>query len=58
VNAVAPGYIETDLLHHSLREVAPDRDLLKEVKARHPLRRIGRPADVAEAVAFLASPAG
>jgi 3-oxoacyl-[acyl-carrier protein] reductase len=49
VNAVAPGYIETDMT-----EV-----LSAETKAafldRVPLGRPGQPSDVAEAVAFLAS---
>ncbi len=49
VNAVAPGYIATDMtaeLPESVRE-----NLLAQV----PLARLGRPEDVAEAVAFLAS---
>ncbi|WP_025321029.1 3-oxoacyl-ACP reductase FabG [Deferrisoma camini] len=49
VNAVAPGYIATDMtaeLPENVRE-----NLLAQV----PLARLGRPEDVAEAVAFLAS---
>jgi NAD(P)-dependent dehydrogenase (short-subunit alcohol dehydrogenase family) len=59
VNAVAPGYIDTDLLRRSLSEANPGREvseLLEEAVAHHPLRRLGRPKDVAEAVLFLASP--
>jgi NAD(P)-dependent dehydrogenase (short-subunit alcohol dehydrogenase family) len=58
VNAVAPGYIDTDLLRRSLSEANPGREateLLAEAVAQHPLRRIGRPKDIAEAVLFLAS---
>jgi NAD(P)-dependent dehydrogenase (short-subunit alcohol dehydrogenase family) len=58
-NAVAPGYIDTDLLRRSLSEANPGREvseLLEEASAQHPLRRLGRPEDVAEAVLFLASP--
>jgi 3-oxoacyl-[acyl-carrier protein] reductase len=47
VNAVAPGWIETEMLG-----AAPREELAKLV----PLRRIGTPEDVAGAVAFLFSP--
>ena len=51
VNAVAPGYIETDM-------TADINDKAKEVMlARIPLKRAGTPDDVAGAVAFLASDA-
>lgn len=49
VNAVAPGYIETDMTH-SLSQELKDKML-----ANIPLKRIGRPEDVAAAVRFLAS---
>lgn len=49
VNAVAPGYIPTDLTA-SLSE-----ELQQEAIRRTPLGRAGRPEDVAYAVAFLAS---
>jgi 3-oxoacyl-[acyl-carrier protein] reductase len=49
VNAVAPGYVETDMT----------QGLSEELKAKMldhiPLKRIGRPEDVAAAVRFLAS---
>ncbi len=51
VNAVAPGYVETDMTRP-----LPER-LKDEVLARVPLGRFGRPEDVAAAVLFLASPA-
>jgi 3-oxoacyl-[acyl-carrier protein] reductase len=51
VNAVAPGFIETDMT----------ADLNGKAKAamveQIPLKRAGRPGDVAGVVAFLASPA-
>jgi 3-oxoacyl-[acyl-carrier protein] reductase len=50
VNAVAPGFIETDMTS-ALTEAAR-AELLGQI----PLGRLGRPEDVAEAVAFLASP--
>ena len=57
VNAVAPGYIDTDFLRSSLAEANPGRDvdgMIAAAAAGHPLGRIGRGADVAEAVLYLA----
>jgi 3-oxoacyl-[acyl-carrier protein] reductase len=51
VNAVGPGLTETD----AVKEHLPD-EMRKVLIARTPLGRIGMPADVAELVAFLASP--
>jgi len=48
-NAVAPGFVETELT----ADLAPE--LLDELKARTPLARFGRPEEIADAVAFLAS---
>jgi len=51
VNAVAPGFIDTDMT----------RDLAEEHKqqmlAQVPVGRLGRPEEIAAAVVFLASPA-
>ena len=52
VNAVAPGTIDTDLT----RSIAADQAALDELVARRiPLGRLGVPADIAAAVAWLAS---
>src|SRR6266571_5228947 len=51
VNAVAPGFIETDMT------AGFDQKLRAELLARIPLNCLGQPDDIAEAVAFLASPA-
>lgn len=48
-NAVAPGFIETEMT-----EELPD-SVKETMGAQIPLKRFGRTADVAEAVAFLAS---
>jgi 3-oxoacyl-[acyl-carrier protein] reductase len=49
VNAVAPGYIDTDMT-----SALPER-VKESVLAQVPLGRMGRPEDIAETVAFLAS---
>jgi 3-oxoacyl-[acyl-carrier protein] reductase len=49
VNAVAPGYIETDMT-----KVLAD-DVKAKILAQVPLARIGQPEDIAHAVKFLAS---
>ncbi len=49
VNAVAPGFIETDMT-----EVLGDK-FKEEAKKAIPLKRLGKPEDVANVVAFLAS---
>jgi 3-oxoacyl-[acyl-carrier protein] reductase len=51
VNAVAPGFIETDMTE-VVRNAAGD-----QIKKRIPARRLGQPDDVAHAVLFLADEA-
>ncbi len=52
VNAVAPGAIETPMLDSVLKEIGMTREQVCQVT---PKGRIGRPEDIANAVAFLAS---
>jgi len=56
VNAVCPGYIDTPMWEEWLLLAVDPETLAKETAALHPLGRRGQPKDVAEAVAFLASP--
>ncbi|MFL6063492.1 MAG: SDR family oxidoreductase [Friedmanniella sp.] len=53
VNAVAPGPTATDLFLEG-----KDEETVARLAAQPPLERLGTPADIAEVVAFLASPAG
>jgi 3-oxoacyl-[acyl-carrier protein] reductase len=55
VNAVAPGPIRTDMLEETMVKIGPERAdaFIKSV----PLGRKGEPKEIAEAVAFLVSPA-
>jgi 3-oxoacyl-[acyl-carrier protein] reductase len=48
VNCVAPGVIDTDMVQ------VLGEETLKELAEETPLGRLGRPEDIAEAVAFLA----
>lgn len=51
VNAVAPGFIETDMTE-AIRNAAGD-----QIKKHIPTRRLGQPDDIANAVTFLAAEA-
>lgn len=53
VNTVAPGPTATDLFLEG-----KDEQTVARLAAQPPLERLGTPADIAEVVAFLASPAG
>src|ERR1035437_2907127 len=56
VNAVCPGYIDTPMWDEWLRTAPNPEALAAQTAALHPLGRRGVPADVASAVAYLASP--
>ncbi|MCX4791645.1 MULTISPECIES: SDR family NAD(P)-dependent oxidoreductase [unclassified Streptomyces] len=55
VNAVSPGYIETDLLAEYFDQEKPE--VRREAVAKHILGRLGTPDQVASVVAFLLSDA-
>ena len=53
VNAVAPTYVRTDLIGAILK----DPELVSRIEAMTPLKKLAEPADIAAAIAFLASSA-
>jgi NAD(P)-dependent dehydrogenase (short-subunit alcohol dehydrogenase family) len=53
VNAVAPGYVRTAMVAELERQAAIDA---KGIAHRTPLGRMAEPAEIAEAIVFLASP--
>jgi NAD(P)-dependent dehydrogenase (short-subunit alcohol dehydrogenase family) len=55
-NAVAPGSIDTPMLRWAINLDKNPAALEKTINAMHPLGRMGQPREVAECVAFLASP--
>lgn len=54
-NAVGPGVIETDIMEGVVE--GDGRAMLRRFGEKHPIGRIGQPEEVAEAIAFLVSPA-
>jgi len=62
VNIIHPGMTETDRLTALIRQQAdaeglPEYEVRRRNEATAGIRRLGRPEDIAEAVAFLCSPA-
>lgn len=57
VNAICPGYILTPMVEHTARESNPSdpQRVIAGIAAGVPLGRLGRPAEIGELAAFLAS---
>ena len=55
VNAVAPNYVESDSYFPA--NLSGDPEFIKRMASKVPLKRLGKPEEVAMAIAFLASPA-
>ncbi|WP_230087693.1 beta-ketoacyl-ACP reductase [Alicyclobacillus mali (ex Roth et al. 2021)] len=56
VNAVAPGFIETDMTRATAERVGVDYEAFKQAASQQiALRRTGKPEDVANVIAFFAS---
>lgn len=54
VNAVCPGYIRTPMVENTLSQVP---EIEKQIVSRHPIGRLGKPEEIAEAVVWLCSDA-
>lgn len=60
VNAVCPGYMQTERVddlvrERALRESRDESEIVTELVERIPMRRMGKPSELADAVAFLSS---
>lgn len=53
INAICPGFIETPLLINA--GITKDTDLQKYIIGLHPMKRLGKPEEIASAFIFLAS---
>jgi 3-oxoacyl-[acyl-carrier protein] reductase len=55
-NAVAPGFVVTDMTDETARRVGVEPQVFRDAAAAEtPVRRVGLPEDIATAIAFLAS---
>jgi NAD(P)-dependent dehydrogenase (short-subunit alcohol dehydrogenase family) len=55
INVVAPGSVDTPMMRWTISQAKNQAALEAEIKAMHPLRRMAKPREIAEVVAFLAS---
>lgn len=55
VNAIAPGYIGTEIVENIFAQAPDPVTLRRETNELHPVKRIGRPEEIAWAAVFLAS---
>lgn len=55
VNAIAPGYIGTEIVEKIFAEASDPQALRRETNELHPVKRIGKPEEIAWAAVFLAS---
>jgi NAD(P)-dependent dehydrogenase (short-subunit alcohol dehydrogenase family) len=57
VNAVCPGYTETPMLFEAIDGAGRDSESYRALEAVQPMKRMGRPEEIAEAVVWLLSDA-
>ena len=55
VNCIAPGSVETPMLHREWEEMGGEAGVRHLFEEKHPLGRISQPEEVAAAILFLAS---
>ncbi len=55
-NAVAPGSVDTPMLRDAVALADDPEAVMREIRAMHPIGRMARAEEIAEVVAFLASP--
>jgi NAD(P)-dependent dehydrogenase (short-subunit alcohol dehydrogenase family) len=53
--SLLPGPVETDMLRRNIPQGTSEAEYFDQVRARLPIGRLGRPEEIADAVAFLAS---
>ena len=57
INCVCPGAVDTDMIAEDAARSDDPQGYLQELDAYYPLGRMARPREIAEAIAYLASPA-
>jgi NAD(P)-dependent dehydrogenase (short-subunit alcohol dehydrogenase family) len=56
INCVCPGAVETDMITEDADRSGNREAYLEALKALYPLRRMAQPLEIAQAIAYLASP--
>lgn len=57
VNAVCPGTVDTPMVAAMMSNAESHEAAMEVSRQKHPIGRIGQPAEIAEVIAFLAGPA-
>lgn len=57
INCVCPGAVDTDMIAEDAARSGDAQGYLEELNAYYPMGRMGRAEEIAEAIAYLASPA-
>ena len=57
MNAVCPGWIETPMVMERGVRAGSDPEMYEQLKTAHPVGRLGRPEEIAEAAVWLCSDA-